>query len=87
MADTLQQLEGFKHCKALDLNTGYYIITLAECSKDIATIMTEFGKFRYTCLPMGIGISDNVSQLRVCDLIEDIEGVRTYIEQIFCRFK
>ena len=29
IADTLQQLEGFKYATALDLNIGYYTIPLA----------------------------------------------------------
>ena len=84
IADTLQQLEGFTYATALDLNMGYYTIPLAECSKDITTIVTEFGKFRYTCLPMGMVISGDVFQAKVYDLIGDIEGVRTYIDDILC---
>ena len=84
IADTLQQLEGFKYATALDLNMGYYTIPLAECSKDITTIVTEFGKFRYTCLPMGMVISGDVFQSKVYDLIGHIEGVRTYIDDILC---
>ena len=64
IADTLQQLEGFTFATALDLNMGYYTIPLAECSKDITTIVTEFGKFRYTCLPMGMVISGDVFQIQ-----------------------
>ena len=45
IADALQQLEGFIFTTALDLNMGYYTIPLAECSKDITTIVMEFGKF------------------------------------------
>ncbi|GFH50707.1 hypothetical protein CTEN210_07183 [Chaetoceros tenuissimus] len=84
IADTLQQLEGFTFATALDLNMGYYIIPLAECSKDITTIVTEFGKFRYTCLPMGMVVSGDVFQSKIYDLIGDIEGVRTYIDDILC---
>ena len=84
IADTLQQLEGFKYATALDLNMGYYTIPLSECSKNITTIVTEFGKFRYTCLPMGMVISGDVFQSKVYDLIGDIDGVRTYIDDILC---
>ena len=84
IADTLQQLEGFKYATALYLNMGYYTIPLAECSKNITTIVTEFGKFRYTCLPMGMVISGDVFQSKVYDLIVDIDGVRTYIDNILC---
>ena len=45
IADTLQQLEGFTFATALDLNMGYYTIPLAESSKDVTTIVMEFGKF------------------------------------------
>ena len=84
IADTLQQLEGFKFATALDLNMGYYTIPLAECSKNITTIVTEFGKFRYTCLPMGMVISGDVFQSKIYDLIGDIDGVKTYIDDILC---
>ena len=84
IADTLQQLEGFTFATALDLNMGYYTIPLAECSKDITTIVTEFGKFRYTCLPMGMVISGDVFQAKMYNLIGDIEGIRTYIDDILC---
>ncbi|GFH49966.1 hypothetical protein CTEN210_06442 [Chaetoceros tenuissimus] len=84
IADTLQQLEGFTFATALDLNMGYYTIPLAECSKDVTTIVTEFGKFRYTCLPMGMVVSGDVFQSKIYDLIGDIEGVRTYIDDILC---
>ena len=47
--DTLQQQECFKFASALDLNMGYYTISPHECSKDVATIVTEFGIFIYNC--------------------------------------
>lgn len=84
IADTLQQLEGFTFASALDLNMGYYTIPLAECSKNVTTIVTEFGKFRYNCLPMGMVVSADVFQAKVYNLIGDIEGVRTYIDDILC---
>ena len=84
IADTLQQLEGFTFATALDLNMGYYTIPFAERSKDVTTIVTKFGKFRYTCLPMGMVISGDVFQSKMYDLIGDIEGVKTYIDDILC---
>ena len=84
IADTLQQLEGFTFATTLDLNMGYFTTPLAECSKDVTTIVTEFGKFRYTCLPMGMVISGNVFQSKMYDLISDIKGVKTYIDDILC---
>ena len=63
---------------------GYYTMMLAECSKDKTTIVIEFDKFRFTCLPMGMVISGDVLHSKVYDLIGDIDGVRTYIDDILC---
>ena len=77
-------VKGFKFPSALDLNMGYFTIPLAECSKDVTTIVTKFGEFRYTCLPTGMVISDDIFQAKVYDLIRDIESVCTYIDDILC---
>ena len=50
----------------------YYTIQLEECSKDITTIITKFGKFRYFCLPMGMVVSGDVFQSKIYDLIGGI---------------
>ena len=61
IGDTMQQLEGFQYATALvDLNMGYYKIQLTPGSKDMTTIVTEFGKCRYNCLPMGMGVSGEI---------------------------
>ena len=50
----IQQLEGLKYATAFDLNMEYYNIDIYPKSRDLATIVTEFGKFRYNILPMGL---------------------------------
>ena len=82
IGETMQQLEGFQFATALDLNMGYYTIDLAESSKDITTIVTEFGKFRYNKLPMGMCISGDIFQAKVNELLGDIDGVKAYIDDI-----
>ena len=82
IGETMQQLEGFQYATALDLNMGYYTIDLAESSKDITTIVTEFGKFRYNKLPMGMCISGDIFQAKVNELLGDIDGVKAYIDDI-----
>jgi len=78
----MQQLEGFQYATALDLNMGYYTIQLIPGSKDMTTIVTEFGKFRYNCLPMGMCVSGDIFQAKVNELLGDIEGVKAYIDDI-----
>ncbi len=78
----MQQLDGFQFATVLDLNMGYYTIQLDAESKDITTIVTEFGKFRYNMLPMGLVSSGNIFQAKVNELLGDIEGVKAYIDDI-----
>ena len=61
---------------------GYYTTPLAEYSKDITTIVIEFRKFRYNCLPMGMDVLGDVFQSKLYDLIGYIEGIITYIDNI-----
>ena len=46
------------------------------------TIVTESGKFRYNCLPMGMCASGNIYQSKVDEILGDIEGFKTYIDDI-----
>jgi len=46
ITDTLQQLEGFQYATSLDMNMGYYHLSLDRESSDMCMIVTEFGKYR-----------------------------------------
>ena len=48
----------------------------------MAMIVTEFGKFRYNCLPIGICTSVEIFQDKVDKILIDIEGVKTYIDDL-----
>ena len=61
---------------------GYYNIRISLDSKDTKSIVTEFGKFRYNSLLMGMCASGDIFQAKVDKLLADIEGVRTYIYDI-----
>ena len=78
----MQQLEGYHYATVLDLNMGYYTIRISPTSQDMKTIVTEFGKFRYKCLPMGMCASWDIFWDKENELLGDIEGVKTYIYDI-----
>jgi hypothetical protein len=81
-------MEGFQYATALDLNMGYYTIQLSPKSKDLTTIVTEFGKYRFNVLPMGLGIlSGDIFQAKVNELLGDIEGLYAYIDDILLTTK
>ena len=80
-------MEGFQYATTLDLNMGYYTIQLSPKSKDLTTIVTEFGKFRCNVLPMGLCISGGIFQAKVNELLGDIEGLYAYIDDILLTIK
>ena len=79
---TMHHLEGFYYSTALDLNMGYYNIRLYSSSQYMTTIVTEFGKFIYNCLPMGMCASGDRFQAKVDKLLGNIKGVKMYIDSI-----
>ena len=61
---------------------GYYTISLSTSSQDMANIVTVFGKLRYNYFPMGMCASGEIFQDKLDKLLGDIEGVKTYIDDI-----
>ena len=82
IGETIQQLQGFRYAEALDLNMRYYIIRLSFASQDMTKTVTEFGEFRYNRLPIGMCTSGDIFQAKVDNLLGDIEGVKTYTDDI-----
>ena len=48
----------------------------------MCTIVTEFGKFRYKRLPMGVAESLDIFQAKIYELMGDLEGVKAYLDDI-----
>jgi hypothetical protein len=62
----------------------YYTFALDEESSYLCVIVTPFGKFRYVRLPMGISQSPDLSQEIMDELLQDLEDVESYIDDIGC---
>ena len=80
--DMLMKLEGFKYATSLDLNMGYYHIELTPNSKRLCTIVLPWGKFEYQRLPMGLSNSPDIFQEKMSTLMQDLEYVRAYIDDL-----
>ena len=84
---TIKQLGGSHYTTTLYLNMGNYTISISPASQDMTTIVTEFGKLRYNFLPMGMCTLGDIFQAKVDKLLGDIEGVKTYIDDILVLIK
>ena len=80
--DLLMKLEGFQYATSLDLNMGYYHIELSPNSKRLCTIVLPWGKYEYQKLPMGLCNSPDIFQERMSSLMQDLEYVRAYIDDL-----
>jgi hypothetical protein len=84
ISTVLQEIEGFTFATALDLNMGYYTIRLNLDASKICTIIFPWGKHSYKQLPMGIAGTPDIFQGKMLELIESLEYVRAYLDDLLC---
>ena len=82
--DLMLKLEGFQYGTLLDLNMGYYHIELSPFSKRLCTIVLPWGKYEYQRLPMGLSNSPDIFQEKMSILMDGLEYVRAYIDDLLC---
>ena len=80
--DLLLRLEGFRYGTTLDLNMGYYHIELSAKSKEHFTIVTQWVKYEYQRLPMGLCNSPDIFQEKMSELFISLDTVHVYIDDI-----
>jgi hypothetical protein len=68
----------------IDLNMGYYTNRLDPDASTICTIIFSWGKYSYKQLPMGIAGSPGIFQWKMSELMESIEYVRAYLDDLLC---
>jgi hypothetical protein len=79
----IHSMEGFTFASVLDLNMGYYHIKLDADAQKLCTIVFPWGKYKYKRLAMGIKIAPDVIQNVMSKLIQDMEYVKPYLDDLF----
>ena len=82
MGDILQRRRKYKYVTKLDLSMQYYTFQLDEESRQLCTMATPFGLYRYKRLAMGLKVSTDIAQEIMEDVLRDIPGCEIFIDDV-----
>ena len=80
--DILRKRTGYKFFTKIDISMQYCTFKLDDESKDLCTISTPFGKFKYNRLLMGLKWSPHFAQEIMGNIFRDVAEMKVYIDDI-----
>jgi hypothetical protein len=83
ISDMLRCQHKYKYLTKIDLSMQYYCFEIDNASKELCTITTPFGLYRYQHLPMGVNQSPDITQEIMERVLSSILGeIECYIDVI-----
>ena len=80
--DLFATLSGGKVFSKIDLSQAYQQMQLDDCSKELVTVNTHRGLYRYNRLPFGVASAPALFQLAMDTVLQGIPNVICYIDDI-----
>ena len=82
ISEVLRKRFGYQFFTKLDVLMQFYTFELDDESKELCTISTPFGNYRYNRVPMGLKISPAFAQSKMEQCLADIEELDVYIDDV-----
>ncbi|CAC5397510.1 unnamed protein product [Mytilus coruscus] len=80
--DLISRLNGGKKFSKLDLSQAYQQLLLCQNSRNLVTIITHLGLYRYTRLPFGAASSPAIFQEFMDYVLEGLDGVGCILDYL-----
>ena len=80
--DIFASLSGGQRFSTLDLTQAYQQLVLDEESKELVTINTHLGLYRFNRLPFGVASAPAIFQRTMDQLLHGLSGVMCYLDDI-----
>ena len=70
--DVMNRRGKYKYFTKIDLSMMFYCFELDDESKELCTINTPYGLYRYRRLPMGVKVSPDIAQQYITQILHDV---------------
>ena len=84
ISEILSKRTGYAYFSKLDISMAYYTFELDDESKDLCTINTPYGLYRYRVLSLGVAKSPDFCQETMEHVLQGVMDADVYIDDIGC---
>ncbi|XP_063634829.1 uncharacterized protein K02A2.6-like [Cydia splendana] len=82
LGEIATKLQGARYFSKLDARSGFWMVQIDDASADLCTFGTPFGRYQFLRLPYGINCASEVFHSKVRQILEELEGVESFVDDI-----